>query len=450
MNSFVPGADSIVAIATAPGRSGIGVLRVSGRDIDALVDAVVGKPLAPRVATLAAFLDARGMGIDTGIALLFRAPRSYTGEDVLELHGHGGPVVLNLLLKRCLELGCRLAQPGEFTRRAYLNDKIDLAQAEGVADLIDAASAQAARAAMRSLDGGFSREVHALRERLIELRALVEATLDFPEEEIDLLTRADAWGRLQAIKQALDAIQLRATQGARLRAGFNVVLAGRPNVGKSSLLNALSGEEAAIVTAIPGTTRDRIEKSITIDGMPVNIVDTAGLHETSDEVEILGIAGTRKAIGAADMVLHLVDATAGVTLDDLEIARSLPATIPVLTIHNKIDAAGAEPLTQGNAIHLSAKTGAGLELLRSALRSAAGLDGAGEDVILARERHLQALRGAAGHVALAVPYLDEYTPALELLAEELRLAQEALGTITGEFTADDLLGEIFGRFCIGK
>ena len=450
MNFFVPGADSIVAIATAPGRSGIGVLRVSGRDIDALVDAVVGKPLAPRVATLAAFLDARGMGIDTGIALLFRAPRSYTGEDVLELHGHGGPVVLNLLLKRCLELGCRLAQPGEFTRRAYLNDKIDLAQAEGVADLIDAASAQAARAAMRSLDGGFSREVHALRERLIELRALVEATLDFPEEEIDLLTRADAWGRLQAIKQALDAIQLRATQGARLRAGFNVVLAGRPNVGKSSLLNALSGEEAAIVTAIPGTTRDRIEKSITIDGMPVNIVDTAGLHETSDEVEILGIAGTRKAIGAADMVLHLVDATAGVTLDDLEVARSLPATIPVLTIHNKIDAAGAEPLTQGNAIHLSAKTGAGLELLRSALRSAAGLDGAGEDVILARERHLQAMRGAAGHVALAVPYLDEYTPALELLAEELRLAQEALGTITGEFTADDLLGEIFGRFCIGK
>ena len=450
MNSFVPGADSIVAIATAPGRSGIGVLRVSGRDIDALVDAVVGKPLAPRVATLAAFLDARGMGIDTGIALLFRAPRSYTGEDVLELHGHGGPVVLNLLLKRCLELGCRLAQPGEFTRRAYLNDKIDLAQAEGVADLIDAASAQAARAAMRSLDGGFSREVHALRERLIELRALVEATLDFPEEEIDLLTRADAWGRLQAIKQALDAIQLRATQGARLRAGFNVVLAGRPNVGKSSLLNALSGEEAAIVTAIPGTTRDRIEKSITIDGMPVKIIDTAGLHETSDEVEILGIAGTRKAIGAADMVLHLVDATAGVTLDDLEIARSLPATIPVLTIHNKIDAAGEVPRTQGNTIHLSAKTGAGLELLRSALRSAAGLDGAGEDVILARERHLQALCCATGHVALAAPHLDKNTPALELLAEELRLAQEALGTITGEFTADDLLGEIFGRFCIGK
>ncbi len=450
MNSFVPGADFIVAIATAPGRAGVGMLRASGRGIDALVDGLVGKPLVPRVATLASFLDARGMAIDTGIVLLFRAPRSYTGEDVLELHGHGGPVVLNLLLKRCLELGCRMAQPGEFTRRAYLNDKIDLAQAEGVADLIDAASAQAARAAMRSLDGEFSREVHALRKRLIELRALVEATLDFPEEEIDLLKSTDAQGRLQSIRLALEGIQHRAVQGARLRAGFNVVLAGRPNVGKSSLLNALSGEEAAIVTAIPGTTRDRIEKSITIDGMPVNIVDTAGLRETADEVETLGIAGTRKAIGAADMVLHLVDAAAGLTPDDLEVARSLPSTIPVLTIYNKIDTAGTKPQTRGNAIHLSAKTGAGLELLRAALRCAAGLDGAGEDVILARERHLQALRGAAGHVELAAPHLDGNAPALELLAEELRLAQEALGTITGELTADDLLGEIFGRFCIGK
>ena len=450
MKSSASGTDFIVAIATAPGRAGVGMLRVSGAGIDGLVAAVLRKSLVPRVATVAAFLDARGVPIDSGIALLFQAPRSYTGEDVLELHGHGGPVVLNLLLKRCIELGCRLAEPGEFTRRAFLNDKIDLAQAEGVADLIDAASAQAARAALRSLDGEFSREIHALRAQLIEFRALIEATLDFPEEEIDFLKRADASGRLQGLAVALADIRRRAAQGARLRSGFSVVLAGRPNVGKSSLLNALAGEEVAIVTAIAGTTRDRIERSIAIDGMPVNVIDTAGLRESADEIEMLGIARTRKAIGAADMVLHLVDTSAGMTPEDIEVARSLPVAIPMLTIHNKIDAVGSAPRVSGKEIFLSAKTGAGLELLRATLKSAAGLDGAGEDVILARERHLSALGAAAGHVDAAMPHLDHDAPALELLAEELRLAQESLGGITGEFTADDLLGEIFGRFCIGK
>lgn len=462
----------IAAIATAPGRAGVGVVRVSGRGIVRVIDGITGKALTPRVATLAAFRDAAGMVIDTGLALYFNAPHSYTGEDVLELQGHGGPVVLQMLLQRCLELGCRLAAPGEFTRRAYLNDKLDLAQAESVADLIEAASAQAARAAVRSLNGAFSREVHALRDELVTLRMLVEATLDFPDEEIDFLQREHAWTRVDALRAALAAILGRATQGARLRAGLNVVLAGRPNVGKSSLLNALAGEEAAIVTAVPGTTRDRIEKAMLIDGMPLNIIDTAGLRESVDEVEMIGMARTREAIGRADVVLHLVDATAGMTADDARIAAELPAGIARFTLMNKIDAAqlparidaaaaegalaagaggaGGEAAVQAVTIYLSAKTGAGLDLLRSELKRHAGLDGAGEDVILARTRHVDALTRALQCVDAATPHLSPVAPALELFAEELRLAQEALNSITGEFTPDDLLGEIFGRFCIGK
>ena len=452
------------------------MVRVSGKDIAIVVAGTTGKVLIPRNATLAAFRDAAGAAIDTGIALYFKAPHSYTGDDVLELQGHGGPVVLNLLLQRCLELGCRLAEPGEFTRRAYLNGKLDLAQAESVADLIEAASAQAARAAVRSLDGAFSREVHALRDELVTLRMLVEATLDFPDEEIDFLKRENAWHRVDRLKLALGAILGRAAQGARLRAGLTVVLAGRPNVGKSSLLNALAGEDAAIVTAVPGTTRDRIEKALLIDGMPLNVIDTAGLRDTSDEVEALGIARTRAAIAQADLVLHLTDVTVGVTAEDERIAAELPVHIARITLVNKIDTKGAAPRveqvgsgavsgTAGGAdarvsgdaaqsartvIHLSAKTGAGLDLLRAELKRRAGLEGAGEDVILARARHLEALQRAVQHVDAAVPHLDEHAPALELFAEELRLAQEALNTITGEFTPDDLLGEIFGRFCIGK
>ena len=442
--------DPIAAIATAPGRAGVGVVRVSGRDIARVLEGVVGKPLTPRLATLAAFRDATGVAIDTGIALYFKAPHSYTGEDVLELQGHGGPVVLNLLLARCLELGCRVAGPGEFTRRAYLNGKLDLAQAESVADLIEAASAQAARAAVRSLDGAFSREVQALRDELVTLRMLVEATLDFPDEEIDFLKREHAWQRVDALRSALGAILGRATQGARLRAGLTVVLAGRPNVGKSSLLNALAGEEAAIVTAVPGTTRDRIEKAILIDGMPLNVIDTAGLRDSVDAVERIGMARARDAIGRADLVLHLVDASAGMTGEDTRIAAELPSGITRLTLMNKIDAAGLPARSDGGVIYLSAKSGAGLDLLREELKRRAGLEGAGEDVILARARHLDALTHALHSVDAAVPHLNAAAPALELFAEELRLAQDALNAITGEFTPDDLLGEIFGRFCIGK
>ncbi len=446
MSSHVP----IAAIATAPGQAGIGVVRVSGKDIASVIRGVTAKVLAPRMATLVTFRDAGGSAIDAGIALYFKAPHSYTGEDVLELQGHGGPVVLNVLLGRCLELGCRIAEPGEFTRRAYMNGKIDLAQAESVADLIAAASAQAARAAVRSLDGAFSREVLALRDELVTLRMLVEATLDFPEEEIDFLKRANAWHRVDAVKTSLVAILGRATQGARLRAGLSVVLAGRPNVGKSSLLNALAGEEAAIVTAVPGTTRDRIEKAILIDGMPVNVIDTAGLRDTLDEVESQGIARTREAIGRADLVLHLMEASSGVTPDDAQIAAQLPAGIDRLAVMNKVDLAQLAPGDDQATLYVSAKTGAGLDALRTELKRRAGLEAAGEDVILARARQLDALRRAVGAVEAATLHLEGSAPALELFAEELRLAQEALNSITGEFTPDDLLGEIFGRFCIGK
>ena len=451
-------AEPIAAIATAPGRGGIGVVRVSGPDLSVIIHALCGRALVPRVATYLPFLAADGEPIDTGLALHFPAPHSYTGEDVLELQGHGGPVVMQLLLERVLragaQVGLRTARPGEFTERAFLNDKLDLAQAEAVADLIDASSAQAARSASRSLSGVFSQAVHGVVDQLIELRMLVEATLDFPEEEIDFLERSDARGRLARVRGSLDALLAQARQGALLREGLHVVLAGAPNVGKSSLLNALAGAEVAIVTAVAGTTRDRIEQAIQIEGVPLVVVDTAGLRDTQDEVERIGIERTWQAVGRADVVLHLGDACASGSgsadaLDEA-IASRLPAGTPVLRVWNKIDLAGVAAHADEQAVWMSARTGEGIELLRAALLRLAGWHGAGEGLFMARERHLQALREAREHLTIAHAHAQRRDEVLDLFAEELRLAQEALNRITGEFGADDLLGVIFSRFCIGK
>ncbi|MBU0751783.1 MAG: tRNA uridine-5-carboxymethylaminomethyl(34) synthesis GTPase MnmE [Gammaproteobacteria bacterium] len=451
--------EAIAAIATAPGRGGIGVVRVSGSDLPVLAEALTGRPAAsilPRRAAIADFLAADGIAIDRGILLYFAAPHSFTGEDVLELQGHGGPVVMQLLLARCVELGVRLAEPGEFSRRAFVNDKLDLAQAEAVADLIDASSAQAARSALRSLSGEFSAVVHGIVAQLTELRMLVEATLDFPEEEIDaeqLLRDIDARARLTQLRGDIAALQGRARAGAMLRTGLHVVLAGLPNVGKSSLLNRLAGEERAIVTEIAGTTRDALRETIHVEGIPLHVIDTAGLRETEDPVEKIGIARTWQEIERADVVLQIVDARAGVTPADHAIAVRLPAGIERVVVENKCDLAGLAPGRHQDAapagqvhLRLSAKTGAGMELLHDELLRVAGWAGHGEDVILARERHLEALGIAAEKSALAERRLGQ----LELCAEELRLAQEALASITGEFTSDDLLGVIFSRFCIGK
>lgn len=435
----------IAAIATAPGRGGVGVVRVSGADVEPLARAILGRMPEPRHATFNRFFDGDGGVLDEGIALVFAAPHSFTGEQVLELQGHGGPVVLNLILQRCIELGARLAEPGEFTRRAYLNGKLDLAQAEAVADLIDAASTEAARSAVRSLSGAFSARVHELLEALTRLRMLVEATLDFPEEEIDFLKQADAFGRLDRIEAALASVCSQARQGALLREGLTVVLIGQPNVGKSSLLNQLAGFEAAIVTEIAGTTRDTVKEAIQIQGVPLHVIDTAGLRETDDAVEKIGIARTWAALENADVALLLVDAAHGVGADEQAILARLPA-VARLTIHNKIDATHELPRVVSDEIWLSAKTGDGMELLREKLLAAAGWQAAGEGAFMARARHLDALSRAATHVAAA----RADAARLELFAEELRLAQAALAEITGEFTADDLLGEIFSKFCIGK
>lgn len=457
--------DPIVAIATAPGRGGIGIVRLSGADLAPVIEAVLGPraaALAPRHATLARFLDAAGEEIDEGIALLFPAPNSYTGETVLELQAHGGPVVLRLLVARCLEagraIGLRLAEPGEFTRRAFLNDRLDLAQAEAVADLIDASTAAAARSATRSLAGAFSREVHALTEALIELRMLVEATLDFPEEEIDFLEASDARGRLASIRARLAQLLTRARQGAVLREGLAVVLIGQPNVGKSSLLNALAGEELAIVTPVAGTTRDKIAQQVEVDGIPLNVIDTAGLRETTDLVERIGIERTWAEVERADVVLHLVDASARDAAAEAADAaiearvRERAPRAPVLTVFNKIDLTSLPARAEGDSIWLSALTGAGLDALRARLLAIAGWDSAasGEHAFLARARHLEALHAAQRHLDAAAGHAEQGNRQLELLAEELRLAGNRLAEITGEFTADDLLGRIFSRFCIGK
>ena len=439
--------DVIAAVATAPGRGGIGVIRISGFNLEKLIQGLVGTPPNPRTATFSRFKDVQGEVLDEGIVLYFQAPHSFTGEDVLELQGHGGPQILQLLLERCLELGARPAEPGEFSRRAFLNNKIDLAQAESIADLIDAQSREAARSAVRSLSGAFSRHVHDLVEALIRLRILVEATLDFPEEEVDFLEKADAFGQLDRIDDHLARVLDQARQGALFREGLNVVLIGQPNVGKSSLLNQLAGFEAAIVTDIAGTTRDTVREAIQIEGVPLHITDTAGLRETDDPVEIMGIARAWEAIGRADVALLLVDTTHGVGERERAILDKLPE-IPLLTLHNKIDIPGEHPrlAEDGMELWLSAKSGEGIDLLKQRLLQLAGWQAAGEGTFMARKRHLDALHRARQHMEQARLQVRQ----LELLAEELRLAQEALAEITGEFTADDLLGEIFSRFCIGK
>lgn len=447
---MLPGSHTIAAIATAPGRGGIGVVRVSGRELLSFVQRLCRREPLPRRATIADFLAADGSSIDQGILLYFPAPHSFTGEDVLELHGHGGPVVMQMLLARCVELGARIAEPGEFTRRAFLNEKIDLAQAEAVADLIDATTAAAARSAVRSLSGEFSREVHALVQRLIELRMLIEATLDFPEEEIDILQDTDAKQRLRALREDLDDLRARARAGSVLRSGLQVVLAGLPNAGKSSLLNRLAGEDRAIVTEVAGTTRDAVRETIQISGIPLHIIDTAGLRDTEDVVERLGIERTWREIERADVILQLVDARTGITPADQAITARLPVQVERIVIENKCDLAhkNARHFELNGRVHLllSARTGEGISLLHDELLRVAGWCGTGEDVVLARERHLAALNAASEKSALAERRLGQ----VELCAEELRLAQEALASITGEFTADDLLGQIFSRFCIGK
>jgi tRNA modification GTPase len=441
------GPDTIVAIATAAGRSGVGIVRCSGARVSALVTAIVGRPLMPRRAVLTDFRDARGEIIDRGLALFYPAPHSYTGEDVLELHGHGGAVVLRELLKRCLELGARSARPGEFTERAYLNGKLDLAQAESVADLIDAATTEAARGAMRSLRGAFSQRVDELARALIELRMLVEATLDFPDEEIDFLERSDAAGKLAAVRARLEEVLAATQQGSLLRDGIRVVLVGRPNVGKSSLLNRLAGEEVAIVTEIPGTTRDAIRQSIGLEGVPVHVIDTAGLRESTDPVEKIGVARSWEAIERADLLVVLHDAREGKDAAE-DVLAKLPGALPRIDAMNKIDLLGREPeWDKANAtVWLSAKTGAGIELLKEALLAVAGWQAAGEGLFMARTRHVQALKDARSHLARA----QVADGKLELLAEDLRLSQRSLGEITGAYTPDDLLSEIFSRFCIGK
>jgi len=446
----------IVAIATASGRGAVGIVRASGPDLQPLVQSLCGRSLVPRVATLLPFLAGDGSAIDQGLALYFPAPHSYTGEDVLELQAHGGPVLLQMLLARCLQagqpLGLRLAEPGEFTQRAFLNGKLDLAQAEAVADLIDASTEAAARSAGRSLSGVFSQQVQALRERIVRLRMLVEATLDFPEEDIDFLQQAGASAQLQDIAAALAALLDGAQQGALLREGIRVVLAGQPNVGKSSLLNALAGAELAIVTPIPGTTRDRISQSLQIEGVPLHVTDTAGLRSRSDdEVERIGIERSWESIADADSVLFLHDLTQRGQPDyeaaEAQITARLPVGAKLLHVHTKLDLAGQAP---AEGISLSARTGEGLQALRQALLQRAGWHALPEGLFIARARHIQALQHTREHLQRSLALGEEPSAPLELLAEELRLAHDALAEITGQFTADDLLGEIFSRFCIGK
>ncbi len=443
-------ADTIAAIATAPGRAGIGVVRVSGPAVRNIVMATLGRTLQARVATLCDFLEAESRILDRGIAIFYPAPHSYTGEDVLELQGHGGLAVLQLVLRRCLDLGARLARPGEFTQRAFLNDKIDLAQAESVADLIDASSEAAARGAMRSLAGEFSGRVGQLNDALIELRTLVEATLDFADEEIDFLERAGVVEKLGHLRQGVKTLLAEAVQGRILRDGVKVALIGQPNVGKSSLLNCLAREEVAIVTEIPGTTRDPLRHEMVIDGVPVQFVDTAGLRVATDAVEKIGIQRAWREIHQADLALLIVDATVGVAPADLEILSELPESLKKIIIFNKIDLLKQAPTefqTMNRVeVRLSAKTGDGLDLLRTALLRSIGWQPTEEGNFSARERHLQALRDSEASLDRAV----NGPSSLELVAEELRLAQQAFASITGEFSADDLLGEIFSRFCIGK
>ena len=444
----------IVAIATAPGRGGIGVVRVSGPHLGPFIYALLGRSLEPRQATYCRFPDATGEAIDQGIALYFVAPASYTGEDVLELQGHGGPAVLQQLLNRCLNVGAifniRIASPGEFTLRAFLNDKIDLAQAEAIADLIDASSEAAARAAVVSMTGLFSQRINTLSAAIVQLRMLVEATLDFPEEEIEFLEKYQAHARLETLQITLTEILTASRQGVVLREGLHVVLAGEPNVGKSSLLNALSGQELAIVTDIAGTTRDKVSQVITLDGVPVTITDTAGLRETNDTIEAIGIERTWSAIEQADVILHLRALnTDHLTLNpQIQMRRSAKSI--VLNVCNKVDLSIESLVGTNDTLFISAKTGQGLDALRAKLLELAGWNPGQESPWLARQRHVDALLAAQSHLTRASEFALQKDLVLDLFAEELRLAHSQLGLITGQMTPDDLLGEIFSRFCIGK
>jgi tRNA modification GTPase len=444
------GGETIAAIATPPGRGGIGVVRVSGAKARAIAQAVTGAVPAARHASHRDFLARDAAIIDQGLALFFPAPNSYTGEDVLELQGHGGPVVMQQLLRRCVELGARVAEPGEFTRRAFLNDRLDLAQAESVADLIDAASVEAARSAARSLAGDFSRRIHELVDRLVDLRMHVEACIDFPEEEIDPADRRAQSEKLAAILGRLDTLLLEARQGAVLREGLTVVLIGRPNVGKSSLLNRLAGDEVAIVTPIAGTTRDYVRATVSLEGVPVHLVDTAGLREAGDEIERIGIERTWRAVETAGAALFISDGEDGPAGEEQAHLDRLPASMPTARVVNKIDLSGATPgasrMSGRHLLRVSAKTGAGIDALRAWLLDAAGWKPHGEGLFMARERHLVALEDAKRSLLAAT----SSSQAFELMAEDLRLSQLALGRITGEVSADDLLGEIFSRFCVGK
>ncbi len=441
--------DTIAAVATPPGRGGVGIIRISGQQVTELAASILGSLPSPRKAVHRLFKAADGTPLDDGIALYFPAPHSFTGEDVLELQGHGGTVVLDMLLKRCLALGARMARPGEFSERAFLNDKLDLAQAEAIADLIDSGSEQAARSALRSLQGEFSTAVNTLLIGLIELRVYVEAALDFPDEEIDFLADAAVTRRLEAIKQQLHTIFLKARQGSLLRDGMHLVIVGRPNAGKSSLLNALAGQETAIVTEIAGTTRDVLRERINLDGMPLHIVDTAGLRDSDDPVEKIGIERAWAEMAKADLILLLVDDTRHDEPENAEILARLPSHLPRITVHNKVDLSGKSPGKQGEHLYISAKQSLGIEALRAELKTRMGYQGEAEDTFIARRRHLQALEDTQAAVDRAEFQLREFN-AGELMAEELRLAQDALGQITGRFTPDDLLGEIFSNFCIGK
>lgn len=460
-------ASPIIAIATAPGRGGVGIIRISGKDLSSVIQELFGSlspsrlPLIPRHAYHLPFLDRENNLIDKGLVLYFKAPHSYTGEDVLELQGHGGPIVMQMLQERCLEAGqniaLRLAEPGEFTRRAFMNDKLDLAQAEAVADLIDATTEAAARSASRSLSGIFSREIHELVDQIIALRILVESSLDFPEEDIEFVGNADAGGKLASIRNLLEGIFSQAAQGALLREGLHIVLAGQVNVGKSSLLNTLTGHNVAIVTPIAGTTRDKVVETIQISGIPITLIDTAGLRtgqEASDEVEKIGIERAWNEISRADIILHLLDASQGPTRNDEIVAAGFPPGIPVIQVWNKIDLSGHRPsvdhILDTTQVYLSTHDRRGIDLLRNELLRVAGWHQTGESTYLARERHLIAMKVARDHLTVAAQHVEQEKPSLDLLAEELRLAQDALNSITGNFTSDDLLGMIFARFCIGK
>ncbi|MEQ9872211.1 tRNA uridine-5-carboxymethylaminomethyl(34) synthesis GTPase MnmE [Pectobacterium odoriferum] len=450
--------DTIVAQATPPGRGGVGILRISGQAAAEVAHAVLGKLPKPRHADYLPFRDAKGTTLDQGIALWFPGPNSFTGEDVLELQGHGGPVILDLLLQRILTLSnVRIARPGEFSERAFLNDKLDLAQAEAIADLIDASSEQAARSALNSLQGVFSTRINQLVEALTHLRIYVEAAIDFPDEEIDFLSDGKIEAQLNGVMGDLDAVRAEAHQGSLLREGMKVVIAGRPNAGKSSLLNTLAGREAAIVTDIAGTTRDVLREHIHIDGMPLHIIDTAGLRDASDEVERIGIERAWQEIEQADRVLFMVDGTTTLATEPEQIwpefMARLPKTLPITVVRNKADvtgeALGIENVNTHSLIRLSARTGEGIDTLRDHLKQSMGFTSNTEGGFLARRRHLQALELAAQHLIQGKEQLVS-AYAGELLAEELRLAQQALSEITGEFTSDDLLGRIFSSFCIGK